>query len=319
MSEQIPRVEVGRFAKRSPSKKRARASGGHVGRIVGNEIVVEAGRKTVGRRRIEAPPKESWGDPCAQALLHTGDCEHLWHLGYESGAAKLDLIDASTLETVATHHPVMRQFSDDYTRNTVGPIASWYELDASTSEVAPSALLARANCGDSFAYLFVVERGADGIAGGADTKLYDAVARRLDARLMSAELVVEDRLLTIDDIGNLGLYHWRTGEELARFSIMNGLRNEEGKLEVWPDDPDDDPWLEALCTAGIVEGTLFVNLTDGDTNALRALVALDIGTLSPLGLVRPPDVGVGELYAAGGASFAGGLGRARFEWIFERC
>lgn len=313
----IPRLEHGRFTASKSKPAEPAAGHGTTARIVGRNIVLKAGRKTLHERAISAPPKEPWGAPCRQALLYGGDRGHLWHLGYEGGQARLALLDAETLEVVATHRPVMRTFGADYRRDAVGPIDAWYELDASTSAEAPAALLAHANCGDSFAYLFVVEADSDGIVDAGGTGLYDAVARRLDARLMAAEFVSAERVLCIDDIGNLGLYEWRSAEQVASFSIMNALRNEAGELAVWPDDAGTDPWLEALSLAGKVGDTLLVNLTLGDSDALVALVALDVETLTPLGLVRPPADGAGELCQIIGGTFVGDHRGEVREWTYE--
>ncbi len=271
--KKIPKLEVGGWARcedRPATDPGPEPFGDAV--IVDDEIRLSRDGQTV-TRTIEQAPPEPWGSPCRQALVFCGDGRWLWHLGYKDGLAKVNLLDGITLETVDAHTPMTR----DLQRNREEAVLSWCELSADPQPCAdPHVMLAFANAGDSFELLLTLQATPHGIVDPVGMRLFDAVADQLDAVLWSASFLSPDRLLAIDDVGNLTLFAWPRSEKVAAISVLSGLRNDDHEVKIWPDDADEDLWVVVGEQVGEVGRTLLVNVYENDDPfVLRALVALD--------------------------------------------
>jgi hypothetical protein len=304
----IPRIEVGRFVDAGPVESHPKVSDGAV--LEADEIVLRQADEVIARLPVEPPPSESWGGTCEQRLVASPDGKWLWHLGYESGEAKVTLMKAADLTVLDVHYPeTVNRYEDKVER-----LSSWYEMAASTDPVAPELLLAYGNAGDSFAYLLTLRATASGIEDPVGKRLYNAVADRLDETLWSARFLSPDRLLVIDDIGTLTLFSWPSSEQLASISVMSGLRDEDWNVCIWPEDAS-DPDLNAVVaeSVGRVDDLLLVSVIEGEgTYRLLAVVVVDAHTLEPKGLVRPPVSGIRELTQLPNGQFAD----ARHAWRF---
>lgn len=149
-------------------------------------------------------------------------------------------------------------------------------------------LVVYANLGDSFTLLLTLRATEAGIVDEVGTRLFDAAAECLDEVIWAARFVDPTRFLLVDDTGNLTLLSWPDATTVARVSVCDGLRDDNHDVLLWPDDGAVESAVVGEST-WVVGDVLLVSVCDADDpDTLTALVALEVQTLTPLGLVRPP-------------------------------